>query len=126
MPVIRVCVDVPTFVSTCKTVCGFECVCVFTHTARVPESPAWFWLNLQKVFHRVSTRVNCRLIITSRMAYSKGDGNNLSISLFLTHTHRAVQTIAQILRQGLNATRSTGETNWHENPKSIDGEDNRS
>lgn len=32
-------------------------------------SPAWLWLNLQKVFHRVSTRVNCRLTITSSMAW---------------------------------------------------------
>lgn len=39
-----------------------------THTANV-ASPAWLWLNLQKVFHRVSTRVNCRLTITSRMAW---------------------------------------------------------
>lgn len=39
-----------------------------THTANV-ASPAWLWLNLQKVFHRVSTRVNWRLTITSSMAW---------------------------------------------------------
>lgn len=38
-----------------------------THTANV-ASPAWLWLNLQKVFQRVSTRVNCRLTITSSIA----------------------------------------------------------
>ena len=29
-------------------------------------------LNLQKDFHSVSTRMNCRLIMTSRMAYRQG------------------------------------------------------
>ena len=41
-----------------------------THTAIV-ASPAWLWLNLQKVFQRVSTSVNCRLTITSSMAWEK-------------------------------------------------------
>lgn len=51
--------------STFKTRAKFRIIS--THTANV-ASPAWLWLNLQKVFQRVSTRVNCRLTITSSIA----------------------------------------------------------
>lgn len=40
-----------------------------THTARGGASLGWLRLYLQKVFHSVSTNVNCKFTMTSTMAY---------------------------------------------------------
>lgn len=43
-----------------------------THTASGGASLGWLRLYLQKLFHSVSTRVNCRFTMTSTMAYWGG------------------------------------------------------
>lgn len=57
-----------------------------THTASV-ASPAWLWLNLQKLFQRVSTRVNWRLTITSSMAWQEGKEKGITQQFSSTLKH---------------------------------------
>lgn len=48
----------------------YICICKWiSDTYRLSDSVSLLWLNLQKDFHNVSTRVNWRLTITSRTAY---------------------------------------------------------